>query len=519
MNGTTIIKKLTDFASVSSDVLNRIWEPLRRILTFSPAADSIYPGRNLSVSLEKGGFSIAYGSRFLSKIKIKSFRSYPLEEGKFPQPEVLAYSLPLAINQLDATKAEVSVSIPKAWAVIKTVEFPIAVKENLSDVISFELDRITPFTPEEALYDYKILREDKDKIEILIVAAKAEFVKPYLDSLKDHGINVNRVTINLSAIETLCRFIGIKTESLFIEVKDDGYEGGLFIDGSIRDSFSGSFTASEEEAKIGTIMAEISSFIEKLKSKGRPAQILALLRNDSPALKEALRHTDLPVKALDETEVKINLPGPVNEAPLASIGAVIESLWPKSTAFNLLAKGRHEKTKHPRTLTAILLLAILALWVMYLIAPLRIEERRLKEIENQIALRKDEVKKVEAIKKEIEEISSDIGTINSFKGSGPMALDVLKELTAILPKNAWLTRVRISENTVNLEGYSASATGLLPKLEASPHFNKAEFASPTFRDTRMNADRFNIKMEIESSKEDALTKNRQKEAMEEDEEE
>lgn len=34
-----------------------------------------------------------------------------------------------------------------------------------------------------------------------------------------------------------------------------------------------------------------------------------------------------------------------------------------------------------------------------------------------------------------------------------------------------------------------------------PYFKKAEFSSPTFRDTRMNADRFNIKMEIEGVKE------------------
>jgi Tfp pilus assembly protein PilN len=83
-----------------------------------------------------------------------------------------------------------------------------------------------------------------------------------------------------------------------------------------------------------------------------------------------------------------------------------------------------------------------------------------------------------------------------------MALNIIRELTVILPKNAWLTRVRITGSTVNIEGYAASATGLMPKLEASSYFKKAEFASPTYRDTRMNADRFNIKVEIEGIKKD-----------------
>jgi hypothetical protein len=34
-------------------------------------------------------------------------------------------------------------------------------------------------------------------------------------------------------------------------------------------------------------------------------------------------------------------------------------------------------------------------------------------------------------------------------------------------------------------------------LEASKFFQKVEFASPTFRDARLNTDRFQIKMELE----------------------
>ena len=41
-------------------------------------------------------------------------------------------------------------------------------------------------------------------------------------------------------------------------------------------------------------------------------------------------------------------------------------------------------------------------------------------------------------------------------------------------------------------------TGILPKLEDSRYFKKVEFASPTIRDTRLKADRFIIKMEIET---------------------
>jgi general secretion pathway protein L len=141
-----------------------------------------------------------------------------------------------------------------------------------------------------------------------------------------------------------------------------------------------------------------------------------------------------------------------------------------------------------------------------MVAPLQIEKKRLKEIDKQIMLRKDDVKKVEALKKEIDTLSEEVSNIDNFKENKPMVLSILKELTTILPQTTWLTRVRISDTTVNIEGYAESATGLLSKLEASKYFRKAEFASPTFRDARQKADRFIIKMEIEGVKKEEVKK-------------
>jgi len=148
--------------------------------------------------------------------------------------------------------------------------------------------------------------------------------------------------------------------------------------------------------------------------------------------------------------------------------------------------------------------------VFWLISPLQIEEKKIEAIDREIMARKDEVKKAEVLKKDLEAIEKEISTINSFKSSRIMALNLLKEMTQVLPKNAWLSRIRITDLTVEIEGYAASATEILPKLEASRYFKKAEFSSPTFRDTRLSADRFIIKMEIETLSEDTA-KNEKKE--------
>jgi general secretion pathway protein L len=111
---------------------------------------------------------------------------------------------------------------------------------------------------------------------------------------------------------------------------------------------------------------------------------------------------------------------------------------------------------------------------------------------------------VEALKKEIEELNSEVLKINSFKENRTMSMDILREFTTVLPKTVWLTRAKITETTIDMEGYAGTATELLQKLEASKYFKKVEFASPTFRDTRLNMDRFIIKMEIEGKGKDEV---------------
>ena len=518
MNGTAVIRKLTTFASSSAAVLEKIGRPFWNILNFSLADDIIYPAKNLTVSIEKGSLSVAYGSRFLSRIKIREVREYSFEEGKYPQPEVLASSLALAINDFLATKADVSLSIPKEWFIIKTAEFPVTVKETLSNVISYELDRLTPFSPENAFYDFKVLGENAGKLTVLVIAAKADLVKPYIEALRDKGIVVSRVTVNLSGIETLCCYIDKKTNTIFVEIRENGYEVALFLNRSITNSFSGTFTAEDEKSKVETILSEIAQLTDTAKRFGKTPQVMVLFRDKNSQLKELLKlHINVPVRILDETDIRIRLSKPVKDIPYTAIGGVLEALWPKANGFNLLNRGYHEKPKFPKALTVILMLTILAAAILYIISPLKIEEKRLKEIDRQIIQRKDEVRKVEAIKKEVETLSKEISTIHNFRENRPLTLNILKEFTTTLPKSAWLSRVRISDAEINIEGYATSATGLLPKLEASNYFKKAEFASPTFRDARMNADRFNIKMEIEGIKTDEGLKNKVKEAEDEEE--
>jgi len=501
VTATAGIRRLITSASSVTARLEGIWKSLWRFLTFSLADDAIYPGKNLCVSIEKGGITMAFGTRFLSRYRIKGFKTYPLDKDRYPQPEGVASSAVLSISHLRAVKSDITLSIPKAWAVIRTAEFPVSIKENIPDVVSYEMDRLTPFSADEALYDFKVLKEKDGKLTLLIVAAKADQIMPYINALREKGFDVGRLTINLSGTGALCRYVYSQADSVFVEINEQGYEGAVFSGDSITGAFAGSLSALDDKSRVDAIVRELEPIIEGIKKDGGSPRVVVLFKDKNPALKEMLKlRISLPFGLLNETDIKVT-PGPQREGtPYAAIGGVLESLRPGAERLDLLKKGRHKRPETPIALTVILLLSIAAMGILYMVTPLKIEQKRLSEIDKQIMTRKEAVRKVENIKKEIGTISSEISTIRNFKENKPMALNILKELSSVLPKTAWLTRVRVTETTVEIEGYASSATELIPKLEASRYFRKAEFASPTFRDPRMNADRFMIRMEIEGIK-------------------
>lgn len=496
MTGSTAIKKISSFASFSASAIIKTGVPLWKFLSYD-FSEIILPRRCLGISIEQAGFSIACVTKTFSRFKVRGVKKYSTET-TYPDPEFFAASVSLAVNEFGADKAAVTLCIPKSWVITKVVEFPSSVKEDIMNVISYEMDRITPFNSEDALYDFKIIEEIDEKIKVLLAATRNQLLTPYLEALAGKGIIVNKLTLNVSAVESIVRYAEKQPYNLYVEIDEKGYEGALFSQSHPTLFFADVFKELEEKTRVIRIAEDIKRFIDSNKKNGMLPQIYILFKNKSSNLKETLKVIlNMPFKVLNETDIKIRFSGARDAISYPAVGGALETLWQKSNGFNLLSKGRVTKQHKPLALTIFLLIILASIGALYTAAPLYIENNRIEEIDRQIASRKDEVKKVEALKKEIEALNKDIATINGFKNDRHMTLNIIKEFTSITPKSAWLTRMRITDKIVEIEGYAGSATELLPKLETSKFLQKVEFASPTFRDARMNSDRFSIKMEIE----------------------
>lgn len=507
MNGSLALQKITFTATRVSTRISELCSIISKILSLSLADERIYPKKRICVAIEKGSFSIALGAQLLSRIRIRGCTKFHVDKEAYPTPDNFASTLAFSLSKEGASKKQITLSVPKAWTVIRSAEFPSTIKENIAEVISYELDRVTPLRSEDAYYDFRILHDDGQKLTLLIAAARSDLITQYTDALRDNGLDVSKVTLNLSSVGTLCHKLNPKETILLVDIINNSYEGALLLEGNLTTAFSGTFAANDDKLKAESIMSEIEHIRATFQQHGGPSQVILSLKENGDVLKKAVQEmASLPVTMLGETDIELKLPSDRKEVSYAALGGLVESLWPKAKGLNLLSKGHREKTRTPLALTMIFLLALLGMLVIYSVAPLQIEEKKLNEITRQINQRKNEIKKIEALNKEIDAVNAEITTINDFRENKPLAINMLRELSTILPKNTWLTRVRIGESTVEIEGFGSSATQLVPVLEASKYFEKVEFSSPTFRDVRMNADRFNIKMAIEGLKKEEVEK-------------
>ncbi|MBM4313536.1 MAG: hypothetical protein FJ122_06395 [Deltaproteobacteria bacterium] len=494
--------------------LRRVGQALKSALFLSPANEVFTLRRQISVAIGMDFLSIAHGSRFFNRIKIKGYERYRLQEAGRPSPETVASMTALYCRRANVTNPQVMLSTPKAWTVIRTTELPEAAQENLPDVIACELDRITPFSPEDAYYDYRLLKTDGGKLHLAISAVRRDTIDPYIGALAEQGFPVTKIDTNLAAASAYLDYAWQEQDLIYLDIASGSYEGGLVQSGVVvagcADSFNG---GGPDEGLMADVAENVAPWIERMERANSVPQLVIHSHNglQCAPLERQLR---VPLQVL--TNDNLAVPGFKGEKasdaiPYDAIGGVLSSLWTKSKAMNLLRRGRVTGTSPPLAMTVILATILLAMGMLALFLPLYLESEHVTAIDREITSRKEAVKKIESLTKDFNGLQDEIKIIADFKQGKQNTLQILKEMTVILPKGVWLTRVHINDAKVAIEGYATSATDILPRIEASPYFAKVEFGSPTMRDARMNMDRFVIRMELEGAKkEEPKTKNGKK---------
>jgi general secretion pathway protein L len=77
----------------------------------------------------------------------------------------------------------------------------------------------------------------------------------------------------------------------------------------------------------------------------------------------------------------------------------------------------------------------------------------------------------------------------------PAVIQILSEVTEILPRGTWLTEFAFNDNKVHVQGFSNEPSDLIPLIDKSPYFANAQFEA-SLQSAQDNAEHFDLSFEL-----------------------
>jgi Tfp pilus assembly protein PilN len=443
------------------------------------------------------------------KIRLVDYRIYPLwTEGQREVQEAQWISLITTfISKNEVSKDRVFISIPREKTLFRFLRLPIATKENLRKVLEYEAPKITPFDKEDFWFDFQVLKEEAEWLYLVAVFVKKEELNPYLSLLKKMGIQP--ISIQVPAVSALNLFLyhfheGEKEGelSVLLDVNDPFFEMNILEGKEWKDSFHLPLPAEEKEERI---LQAFQRGEEKDSSLSRAMFFVYGLDATEKGLPnfqetEGMKGATSPPVGRIEVGTDESLPDYI----YPSIGLPLAGLTETPLKLNLLPLEMRKKVRdYGKTVfLGLLSLAVILgfIWGGGVYSRYRSE---LETLRSEIKKKRPEVEAVERIQKQRTELVSEMAEFAKITRGSVSEVQILKELTELLPPSVWIWQYKFSGREIEISGFADSASELIPLLDKSPLFEKVEFLAPVTkeRDRRTGADRererFKIKMRLE----------------------
>ena len=128
--------------------------------------------------------------------------------------------------------------------------------------------------------------------------------------------------------------------------------------------------------------------------------------------------------------------------------------------------------------------------------PLVHEQRHLEELKAQLAEARGAAETATGIAREVDRLTAEAQFLSDSASARISAVEILEELSTLLPDTTWVFRLELRGGTVHVHGSSAAASALIAILEDSDALSNARFASPVLREGNTGRDRFHITADV-----------------------
>ena len=155
--------------------------------------------------------------------------------------------------------------------------------------------------------------------------------------------------------------------------------------------------------------------------------------------------------------------------------------------------NRKARTNYVLAGAVVVLLALTMTFSLYL------RKHQVAQLEDAIADVRGEANQVARIRSQIEGASEAAGFLAMRRAESPLAVELLADVTRILPDDTYLDRLVINKSSVQMQGKSQNAQRLIELVNESGFLEAASFRGSTRLDARTGLEIFEINAEISAN--------------------
>ena len=399
--------------------------------------------------------------------------------------------------ELDARRLAprtVAIGLARAAVTVKPIDLP-PVGGEMRDMVKFELERHLPYPAEDAPFDFVPLAPEgepgtAEARRVLIAAADRRVVDAVVRLAEEAKLRPVSVTVAAHDLPALVRTDPKQTVA-WVHRAGDAADVLLLRGSAI--VLSRSIPAED-----GQLAAEVRRSFTVARWKNCDAVWVS--GDGAAAATGALAELGVPVTAPPYTPSAQQRLTTLGEGPRGALElalAVASGRGLRPLDLIPAALRPRRLTRH-QWITVGVAAATLVLSLAALVVPGFREQYRLGMLNAEIRRIDPEVRAVERVLGELERKRQLLATVATVETAALRPLPALRELTEILPGDAWLTMLTLDMKGVELTGQAAQASVLIALLENSPRLERVEFASPVTRGR--DREQFRIRAAWEASR-------------------
>jgi Tfp pilus assembly protein PilN len=412
--------------------LQPIW---RRALAFGTGLGIAIGDRHLDVAVVRARPS---GATLLATATVEDFRTRPAAEWGAEIQRLVAAA--------GGSRLAATLLLPRSEVIVRTVSLPGVAAKDVVSAVELQTDTLHPWGDVDVVWDWSAAGSKGD---VMVGLARKELLDSFETLFSEAGIPVAAATFSSAVIHAALRIWSATPASLLLFTRDENGRTEVYGESEARAVFSAEFPVPLERA-------------------------IALARA------ELRMHSDTPARPLAGAL-------PVNGEPALACAAALAGAASRVTTFaNLLPPERraaHDRMQYvvPSVLAA---LVVIALVIVFVVFP-SIEQRRYRnDLDHAARQLEPAALRAQSAEKKTAAARTRIAALDEIRRRPQADLDVLNELTRLLPPPVWTSSIEIFPDSVVVSGEADQAAPLLKVLDSSPLFQNSEFALSVTRNAQ-----------------------------------